>query len=78
MSKFLPDLEKASPKSQNRRRETAEAKLEKKRVSSHVGFAEKEKPPPSVNAPYDCLIVKHFKIRYKQAKRAAVASRLLV
>ena len=54
VSKFLPDLEKASPKSQNRRRETAEAKLEKERVSGHVGFAEKEKPsPPSVNAPLE-------------------------
>ena len=52
VSEFLPDLEKASPKSQNQRRVTAEATLEKERVSGHVGFAEKEKPsPPSVNAP---------------------------
>ena len=54
MSDFSPDLEKTSPKSRNRRKETAEAKLVKERVSGHVRFAEKEKPsPPSVNAPLE-------------------------
>ena len=63
MSNFLPDLEKASPKSQNRRRETAEAKLEKECVSGHVGFAEKEKPsPPSVNAPFDSALPSTFQL----------------